>query len=183
MKFNIINKTPYLTRDIKKIIKECVIRDGEYPFSQLNVEVLMSTPRACNYVRGRAMVDGAWMQLRLNNPKSAFGPSTAEQLADTVFHELKHMEGWRSHRKIRELFEPFDTTWIDEHFPLRLKSSFLAAKPKPKVSVAEARYVKVLQRIDRYEKKLRRLQNALKKLYRKKKYYEKKLGKGEGNNV
>lgn len=97
------------------------------------------------------------------------------------WHALVHDMSHLVHRRLHPTLSGHD--WRHAHLEREMVTYVISngwldgklrrpEKPKPKVQ--DVRYVRIVDRIQRWESKLKRAENALKKLHKQRVYYEKK---------
>jgi len=200
LKILIDNNTRYRTDDIRRLVVECLKRDGialrrlrlwviyrgnrhrsgEAWLNSGNVRMFVLNPESeLNYLRcDRSRYKSYYSEGQMKDVEERIERAKANprltgsvSFAEVFMHELQHCRGLK-HEDMLSDSEAFDCSWAKQ-FPLRLKN----VTQKPKEDLQIKRYNNVLKHIDEKRRVIKRNQNLLEKWEEKRNYYEKALKK------
>jgi len=172
----IINKTKYVTKDLRKLFFECIkvyFKMSKEKKTNLHIEITYSKPRSWHSeeykervkYRGCARLNGSLMWLRL--PPDEI--KDIKWLVRLFLHEYEHNLGY-GHNATSDFKDGYgDLTWSDS-FKIRTKE-------KKVVTIEDKiqkKYIKALDKLEQKKKLLKRTQNSIKKWQKKVNYYLKK---------
>jgi hypothetical protein len=179
------NKTEWSTRDLQKLMNECVRREG----MDNHRTVIIEYSKRFRTTHGVASVYGRWIKMYVLRPileynegseiKKKFWEFDSVLFAEIFTHELGHNRGLHHDEMIS--LSSMDMSWAKE-FKVNLKNGLkfengqiVSAVPKEPRDLKKERYQNVLMHIKEKETELKRTQTLLKKWKRKQRYYEKKV--------
>ena len=157
----VINKTNYNTRDLRKLFLAGLKREGMDP---LYYKIVVKYKRGG--VFGYGSYDRKWIQINL--PKEPHD-GLVKQVARTFVHEICHNRGLE-HKEMD--YEAIGASWSDGYV-LRLKEE----KPKKKKDLQMERFEHAKKMFDKHESKFQRQKKIVNKWKQKVKYYTKAIDK------
>jgi len=176
MKLKITNNTHFQTKDLKKVMKECMKHEGInkcgcavnysksgriHGYAYLNsTTVIMFIPKT--KLVAIAGSDGTTVQRREN---FTFTQGAVERFAQIFTHELHHNLGLH-HKEMKPSWK-INCEWA-KGYPIFIKED----KPKPKRNLKKERYEKALTKVKQYQTRLKKTNTILKKWQKKVRYYE-----------
>lgn len=192
----IINKTNYDTKVLRKIFSVALRlneeSEGKYLKKQREEILVTYSIKKHKYPSGLATINGSWMKIKI--PKDY---KDVKIVAWIFEHELYHNRGYR-HRKYPKFFKiypDFDRApnnylpkiefedrykelnglnLVEKQEKQQIKT-IKFKQEKPKQTIREIRYNRVIVKVEEIKRKIRRYENMLKKYEYKKKYYERSL--------
>jgi len=174
------NRTDWNTRDLQKLINECIRREGVENKRRVEIEYNRGEYEA---YRGRAWVNCNWVKMIVPKPVTRQYNDGEWKEKETIFdtvkfakvfiHELGHNRGLHHDEMIS--WTEIDGEWAKD-FEVNPKEE----KPKPERDLVKEKYQRTLEHIKQKERLLKRNQNLLKKWQGKQRYYERTYGERLG---
>jgi hypothetical protein len=176
------NYTQWNTKDLQKLMNECVRREG---MDNHRIVIIEYSKRFCT-THGLASINGNWIRMFVLKPIVEYneGSEIRKKLrefdsmlfAEIFTHELGHNRGLHHDEMVS--ISDFEMAWAKE-FKVNLKDELkfengkiISAIPKEPRNLKTERYEKTLKKVREFETKVKRYKNLLRKWEKKQKYYE-----------